>query len=244
MTWTFVGTVSTRFTTAATITRSPPTEAVAGDLLIAAIVGRGAETLTIPAGWELINWTPPFTVSTVNSGYPYSLVMWSIHPGGTVDTGVARSVNTANGYYTMTAYRSTESIALKDSGVQANYDTTDNRLVGGVEADADDLVFAFAARGFNSTVNVFSADEPSTPSGSVDTTTAPGGYWTQRASLGFSAGTGSFGFGVAEGIKGASGSTGDIAVESAIGKHILTAAAFGPASAPTRQRSRLILTPW
>ena len=244
MAWTFVGTVSTRFTTAATITRSPPTEAVAGDLLIAAIVGRGAETLTIPDGWELINWTPPVIVSTTAGGYPYSLVMWCIHPGGTVDTVVARSVNTAGGYYTMTAYRSTSGFALKDSGSQPNYDTTNNRLIGGVTADAGDLVFAFAARGFNSTVSVFSADEPSTPSGATDTTTAPGDYWTRRASLGFSAGSGDFGFSVAEGIKSVSGSTGDIAVESASGRHILTATAFGPASAPTRQRSRLILTPW
>lgn len=244
MAWTFVGTVSTRFTTAATLTRSPPPGAAAGDLLIAAIVGRGAETLTIPDGWELINWTPPVIVSTATSGYPYSLVMWRIHPGGTVDTGIARSVATANGYYTMTAYRSTEGFALKDSGAQLNVDTTNNRLVGGVEADAGDLVFAFAARGFNSSINVFSADEPSTPSGATDTTTAPGGYWTRRASLSFSAGTGSFGFSVAEGIKSVSGSTGDIAVESASGRHILTAAAFGPASTPTRQRSRLILTPW
>lgn len=244
MAWSFVGTVSTRFTTASTITRSPLAAAAAGDLLIGTIVGRGAETLTIPDGWELINWTPPEVVSTVASGYPYSLVMWRVHPGGTVDTGVARSVNTAGGYYTMTAYRSTESIALKASGSQPNYDTTDNRLIGGVTADAGDLVFAFAARGFNSAVSVFSADEPSTPSGGIDTTTAPGPYWTRRASLSFSAGTGSFGVSVAEGIKSVSGSTGDIAVESASGRHILTAAAFGPASAPTRQRSRLILTPW
>ena len=244
MTWSFVGTVSTRFTTQATLTRSPPTEAAAGDLLIAAIVGRGAETLTIPDGWELINWTPPEVVSTATSGYPYSLVMWRIHPGGTVDTGVARSVNTANGYYTMTAYRSTSGFALKDSGAQLNVGTTDNRLVGGVEADADDLVFAFAARGFASTVSVFSADEPSVASGAVDTETTPGNYWTRRASLSFSSGTGSFAFSVAEGVKSVSGSTGDIAVESASGRHILTAAAFGPASAPPRQRSRLILTPW
>lgn len=244
MTWSFVGTVSTRFTTAATLTRTPPAGAVAGDLLIAAIVGRGAETLTIPDGWELINWTPPEVVSTATSGYPYSLVMWRTHPGGTVYTGVARSVYTAGGYYTMTAYRSTAGFALKDSGAQLNVDTTDNRLVGGVDADAGDLVFAFAARGFNSAVSVFSADEPSTPSGATDTTTAPGGYWTRRAALGFSSGTGSFAFGIAEGVKTANGSTGDIVDTALSGRHILTAAAFGPASAPARQRSRLILTPW
>lgn len=244
MTWSFVGTVSTRFATAATLTRTPPAGAVAGDLLIAAIVGRGAETLTIPGGWELINWTPPEVVSTATSGYPYSLVMWRTHPGGTVYTGVARSVYTAGGYYTMTAYRSTAGFALKDSGAQLNVDTTDNRLVGGVDADAGDLVFAFAARGFSSSASTFSADDPSTPSGGSDTTTAPGGYWTRRASLNFAAGSGNFGFSVAEGIKSVSGSTGDIAVESASGRHILTAASFGPASAPPRQRSRLILTPW
>ena len=244
MTWSFVGTVSTRFTTAATLTRTPPAEAVAGDLLIAAIVGRGAETLTIPDGWELINWTPPEVVSTIASGYPYSLVMWRIHPGGTVDTGVARSVNTAGGYYTMTAYRSTAGFALKDSGSQPNYDTTDNRLIGGVTADAGDLVFTFAARGFNSTTGWVSAGDPSTASGALDTTTAPGGYWTRRAALGFSAGTGSFAFGIAEGVKTTNGSTGDIVDTALSGRHILTAAAFGPASAPTRQRSRLILTPW
>lgn len=244
MAWSFVGTVSTRFTTASTLTRSPPTEAAAGDLLIAAIVGRGAEALTIPAGWALINWTPPEAVSTVASGYPYSLVMWRTHPGGTVYTGVARSVYTAGGYYTMTAYRSTAGFALKDSGAQLNAGTTDNRLVGGVEADADDLVFAFAARGFSNAVSVFSADEPSVASGETDIATTPGNYWTRRAALGFAAGSGDFGCSIAEGIKSVSGSTGDIAVESASGMHILTAAAFGPASAPTRQRSRLILTPW
>lgn len=244
MTWSFVGTVSTRFTTAATLTRSPPAEAVAGDLLIAAIVGRGAETLTIPDGWGLINWTPPFTVSTAASGYPYSLVMWRIHPGVTVDTGVARSVATAGGFYTMTAYRSTESIALKASGSQSNYDTTDNRLVGGVTADAGDLVFTFAARGFSSSVGEVSAGDPSTASGALDTTTAPGGYWTRRDASGFSAGSGSFSFGIAEGVKTTNGSTGDIVDTALSGRHILTAAAFGPASAPARQRSRLILTPW
>ncbi|MCK9540195.1 hypothetical protein [Dokdonella sp.] len=170
--------------------------------------------------------------------------MWRIHPGGTVDTGVARSVYTAGGYYTMTAYRSTAGFALKDSGAQLNVDTTDNRLVGGVDADAEDIVFTFAARGFNSTVGEVSAGDPSTASGATDTTTAPGGYWTRRAALGFSAGKGSFSFGIAEGVKTTNGSTGDIVYTALFGRHILTAAAFGPASAPTRQRSRLIITPW
>ena len=219
------------------LTLTEPAGIAQGDLMVAAIAYRSNAAFGLPAGWALVATQQSSGNTDATNGIASGVMAYIIRGASAPDL-----------VFTRTAGNRAQGVIIAYSGALSTpYDTGTANTLGAASvtvttgtfstAGAGELIVAMTSAGDNLTASAFdAATDPTTASGTTDTTTAPtAGTWLERFDAGD--GTGADGaLAVADAIRSGAGATGTIqATISTSARHVMIAGAFklAPIVAPT-----------
>lgn len=227
--WTLVGIGGATNVTSGNLSPALPTGGQKGDLYVAVIAFRSNVAFTGPSGWtihaqESGGNTSTTTNTAIGSGLIASIIRGDSAPANTFtrtlgDVALGRILiyRANNGNPTFMAASSSTAAANATALSTAALDVTSK----------DTLIVAGFCGADNTTVSAFDATDPSVASAATDTTTQPtANTWYERADSNTQQGADTT-LGIADGIKAATGSTGNIICTAGnSSRHVMVAAAF------------------
>lgn len=231
MAWSLVGVGSLSTVTTSSQTLSEPAGCQEGDLLVAVISSRIASTtsVTLPSGWTRVTENKTnntlTTGNAASSGVMSYIVRGASAPALTFTHPATPSVAMGR----IVAYRGVNSSSPLDvstNGKTAN-STTSVSVAGFTTTVNNDLIVIGACGGQEAAWSNMDATDPSTASGTTDTTTQPTiGTWIERADNSTTTGADTS-LAIFDAIKQTTGATGNFtATASVAAAHVILAGAF------------------
>jgi hypothetical protein len=227
--WTLVGIGAASTATSGNLAPTLPAGGQKGDLYVAVISYRSTPAFTGPSGWTIhaqqsTGNTSTTTNTSIASGLIASIIRGDTDPANTFtrtlgDVALGRILiyRASNGRPSFMAASSSTAAANATALSTAAIDVTSK----------DTLIVAGFCGADNTTVSAFDATDPPNASAATNTTTQPtAGNWYERADTGTNTGADTA-LGIADGVKAATGSTGNIICTAGVSsRHVMVAAAF------------------